>query len=521
MKPIRLSIQFLVLSLLAFAMVGTFVGSVISSVVVSKNNLEKNYLIENQYYAQKLANTTDSLFRNMFKTLTMESQDKEYLTTDSKAIYKELEHLLQSTTFFNSIWFVNQTGHIVATAPHMNLEGTKANRIGAKQALKQKVPLISEPYISVTGKMILLVSVPVFDGNGSYLGFLAGTIHLHEDNSLRKVLGQHPKHENDSYVYVVDSEGNIIYHPDTNRINDNAKENKVVQQVMKGNNGNRKVINTKGIPMLAGYASSTSTSKWGIIAQTPKQSVMEPTIEMAKQVSLIAIPFMIFVYILSLILLKKIVNPIRNLAIYAKQITQDPSVPTPRIPDWYFELNELKRAILVAVDFYQKKLTYVESESKLDPLTGCYNRRSLEKTINDLEMYSIILFDIDYFKTVNDQYGHQMGDEVLKYLSKLVKKETRESDLCFRIGGEEFLIVLPGTDIGIAQIIAERIRKRTETTISPIGKAITVSMGIGSSPKTANHFSDLLNVTDQALYKAKQGGKNRIIIANSLNNNND
>ncbi|WP_409292884.1 diguanylate cyclase [Peribacillus sp. SCS-37] len=516
-KPIRLSIQFLVLSLLAFAMIGTFVGSTISSILVSKNNLEKNYLIENQYYAQKLASTTDSLFENMFKTLTMESEEVEFSTADSKEIYEEVKQMLDSTTFFNSAVFVDPTGSIVASAPNRELEGTILNSSGAKEALKKKVPLISEPYVAVTGKLILLVSVPVFDDSGSYKGFIGGTIRLHEENSLTRVLGQHPKHENDSYVYVVDSKGNIIYHPNKDRINDSAKENKAVKQVLKGKTGSMEVSNTQGISMLAGYASSAS--KWGIVSQTPKKAVMEPTIEMAKQVSLIAIPFMIFVFVMTFAMLKKIVNPIRMLALFAKQITLDPSLPVPRFPGWYFELKELKRAILKNVDFYEKKLTYVESESNLDPLTGYYNRRSLEKKISHLEMYSIILFDIDRFKLINDQLGHQVGDEVLIYLSELAKKETRESDLCFRIGGEEFLIVLPETDLAFAQTIAERIRKKAEAKISPTGKPITISMGIGNSPTTASDFSDLFKVTDQALYKAKEEGRNRVVVANRLNNN--
>lgn len=515
MKSKMLSVKFLILTLLGFAMIGTLAGSVISGVVVSKNNLEKNYLIENQFYAEKLADTTNSLFSTMLKSLTLESQDSEYLHTDSIAINKELTHFLDSTTFFNSTLFVDSKGKVVASAPEVNLKGIQLNTPGAKEALIQKVPLISQPYISVTGRMILLISVPVFDDNGSYLGFLAGTIYLHEENSLKKVLGQHPKHQNDSYVYVVDSHGDIIYHPDPIRIGENAIENKIVQKVLKGENGAQEILDTKGIPMLAAYASSSNN--WGIISQTPKKAILEPTIEMAKQVCLIAIPFMIFVFLMSLVMLKKIVDPIRNLSFYAQQITVDSSVPKPHIPDWYFELKELERAILIAVEYYEKKIINVESESNLDPLTGYYNRRSLEEKVNSLEMYSIILLDIDLFKTVNDQYGHQVGDEVLKYLSTLVKNETRESDMCFRMGGEEFLIVLPEADIGTANTIAERIRKKTENTISPSGKPITVSMGVGNSSETANHFSQLLHATDKALYQAKQQGRNRTVIANPIN----
>ncbi|MCM3116059.1 GGDEF domain-containing protein [Neobacillus sp. MER 74] len=168
---------------------------------------------------------------------------------------------------------------------------------------------------------------------------------------------------------------------------------------------------------------------------------------------------------------------------------------------------------MVAVDFYQKKLTSAESESNLDPLTGFYNRRSLEKRVSELDMYSIILFDVDYFKTVNDQNGHQMGDEVLIYLSELVKKATRESDWCFRLGGDEFLIVLPETDPAVAQTIAERIRRTAEDASSPIGEPLTVSIGIGHFPTNAQQFSELVKVTDEALYRAKQLGRNRVVMA--------
>lgn len=517
-RPIKLSIKTLILSLFILAIVGTFIGSLFSSIIVSKNNLEKNYLIENRYYAEKLAITTDELFSNMIKSLTMETKKKEFLTGDSKVIQKELQHTFEATTFFNSVYFINKTGSVVASAPELGLVGTKVTSIGVQEALKKKIPLISKPYVGVTKNLLLLISVPVFDNNGIYKGFIGGTIYLHKENSLKKVLGQHPKHENDSYVYVVDSEGNLIYHPDKNRINDNVIDNKVVQQALKGRSGYKEIINTKGVSMLAGYASASSTSKWGIVSQTPKKAVIKPTIEMAKQVSIIAIPFMLFVFLLSLFMLKKIVNPIRNLANYAKQITLDPSISKPHIPDWYFELEELKRAILLNVDFYQRKLTYVESESNLDPLTGYYNRRFLEKKIGELEMYSIILFDIDHFKKVNDQYGHQMGDEVLIYLSNLVREETRKNDLCFRIGGEEFLIVLPETGIEVTQTIAERIRKKTETTICLIGKPITLSLGVGSLPNTAYSFQELFSKADKALYKAKREGRNRVVIAKNLNN---
>lgn len=514
MKPIKLSIKLLILLLLSFAMIGTYVGSLISSQIVSKNTLEKNYLIENQFYAKKLADTTNMHFRDMFSNLSVEARDEDYKTLDSKNIYKDLYELLHSTTYFNSTWFVDRNGIVIASVPDINVEGTKVNSIGAREALERKRHTVSDPYVGINGKLVILISVPVFNDVGTYIGFLAGTINLHEENSIKTILGQHPKHQNDSYVYVVDSKGNIIFHPNINRINDNVKENEVVKELIKGNSGSRVVINTLGEKMLAGYA-TVDANDWGIVSQTSQIAVNKPTYELGKQISFYTIPFMLFVFVLTIFMLIKIVDPIRDLAIYAHQVTKNKPVPTEKIPEWYFEIRELKRTLLIAIDFYQKKLNSAESESKRDHLTGLSNRRALEKLTLSTDSYSIILFDIDRFKLINDQYGHLKGDEVLRYIAKLISEITIESDLCFRWGGEEFLIILPEIELEHAVVIAERLRKTLETTNSPTGKPVTVSMGVGHLPESADNFSELLDLTDQALYKAKQEGRNRIFAASN------
>lgn len=513
MKPIKLSIKLLILLLLSFAMIGTYVGSLISSQIVSKNTLEKNYLIENQFYAKKLADTTNLHFRDMFSNLSVEARDEDYKTLDSKYIYKDLYDLLHSTTYFNSTLFVDRNGILVASVPDINVEGTKVNSIGTQEALTRKKHTVSDPYVGINGKLVILISVPVFNDVGTYIGFIAGTINLHEENSLKAILGQHPKHQNDSYVYVVDSKGNIIFHPNINRINDNVKENEVVKELIKRNSGSRVVINTLGEKMLAGYA-TVNANGWGIVSQTSQKAVNKPTYELGKQISLYTIPFMIFVFVLTIYMLIKIVNPIRDLAIYARQVTKNKPVPTEIIPEWYFEIRELKRTLLIAIDFYQKKLHFAESESKRDHLTGLYNRRALEKLALNSDSYSIILFDIDRFKLINDQYGHLKGDEVIQYIAKLITEVTIETDLCFRWGGEEFLIILPDVDLAKALLIAERLRKTLDTTISPTGKPVTVSIGVGHLPESTDNFSELLDMTDQALYKAKQEGRNKVIAAN-------
>ncbi|GAB6188561.1 hypothetical protein JCM30566_03000 [Marinitoga arctica] len=166
------------------------------------------------------------------------------------------------------------------------------------------------------------------------------------------------------------------------------------------------------------------------------------------------------------------------------------------------------------------KITHYEY-SILDPLTSAYTRRYMENKLKELyglyERYkfdfSVILIDIDDFKKVNDKYGHQKGDEILVELVNSLKGNLRDFDIVCRYGGEEFLTILPNTDLKGAEKIAKRLLKNVNITLFKKTKLnITVSMGISSinmikkDPKIEN----LIKIADKALYKAKTNGKNRV-----------
>jgi diguanylate cyclase (GGDEF)-like protein len=285
---------------------------------------------------------------------------------------------------------------------------------------------------------------------------------------------------------------------------------------MRGKTGSMEGESSEDILMLAGYAPTAASIGWGIISQTPAKTLSEPTSELVKKSILNTIPFMLFILLFSIIFLTKIVHPIRDLAVYAQNISRNKPAQLKQIPAWYFEARELKRAILIAVGHYQSRLNEAENESKQDQLTGLYNRRALDKMIGSLNEYSLILFDIDYFKNVNDQYGHLMGDQVLQFAAATILKETSNYSYCFRWGGEEFLIILPNTEMEEAYSISEHIRKTFYMTPSPTGNPITISVGVGTLYETTDFFSELLHLTDQALYEAKHSGRNTTVRAKSL-----
>ena len=160
-----------------------------------------------------------------------------------------------------------------------------------------------------------------------------------------------------------------------------------------------------------------------------------------------------------------------------------------------------------------------------DPLTGLYNRRYLETHLANLVDHSInrgkpltvLTLDVDYFKSVNDTHGHDAGDRVLQELAGRIRASVRNVDTACRTGGEEFVIVLPDTEISVAEKIGERLRKSVAgkrfNAGSEGGLSITISAGIATLSGVDDKVDDILKRADQALYQAKREGRNRIVLA--------
>jgi two-component system cell cycle response regulator len=161
--------------------------------------------------------------------------------------------------------------------------------------------------------------------------------------------------------------------------------------------------------------------------------------------------------------------------------------------------------------------------SLTDGLTGIENRRSLEERLQDQWQHSVrlhepmavVMCDIDKFKSVNDKYGHQAGDAVLKEIARLLKDEAREIDRVGRYGGEEFLLILPGTVLDAAVTFAERLRVKVENHTFPYAGGTlrrTMSCGVAAAPHPKVQDQEaLVRAADDALYVAKETGRNRVV----------
>jgi two-component system cell cycle response regulator len=177
--------------------------------------------------------------------------------------------------------------------------------------------------------------------------------------------------------------------------------------------------------------------------------------------------------------------------------------------------------------FYQDRLradlgTALEM-ALIDPLTGMYNQRYLMRHLRGLleggqrRELAVLMVDVDHFKSVNDDYGHAVGDSALKAIADALRANTRAFDSLARYGGEEFVVVMPGTDTDAAMQAAERLRTAVEQTPFACSAVrwsrLTISIGVASSPEHGATPETLLRAADLALYAAKRAGRNRVEVA--------
>lgn len=181
----------------------------------------------------------------------------------------------------------------------------------------------------------------------------------------------------------------------------------------------------------------------------------------------------------------------------------------------------IQRELKQQIEANQQLQEQLQEQANRDPLTGLYNRRYLDDSLNreiarclrQGDPLSLILIDLDHFKAVNDDYGHNAGDRVINQLAMVLTTLSRTSDIVCRFGGEEFLVVLPGTGLEAAEARAEEYRrlfKNTPTSFDDTTLSVTLSAGVACSYQELPP-EELIRQADEALYRAKEAGRNRVV----------
>lgn len=495
----------------------TLANSFYASYSVQRQLLIDNTLEENRVYATKLAASTEQFLKSMQKQLAYSGVIAASHFDDPKILQAETARLKYQTDSFNSVVITNAKGKILATSPDsLQLMGQTLNTPGALEALKQRRPMISKPYISLAKNLVIIISTPIINAQGEYLGYIGGTIYLRQKSILNELLGEH-YYRDGSYIAVLDNERRILYHPDANRIGEVVKPRPLTDAVKRNANGSLMVTNLAGQAMLAGFAVVPS-SGWEIVTQRPTDSTLKPLeglmYKVLRHLTPLALVTLLAVWLFS----RLIARPLWLLARSANEMDKpDVSTNIREIPSWYFESTQLKRALLIGISLLQKKIGKLKFETQTDPMTGLFNRRGLAMTLETVvqlrQQFAAITLDIDHFKSINDSYGHDTGDQVIRSLAEQIRHNARESDILCRVGGEEFLVLLPGAQLAEAEMIAERLRKNVENLVLPGIRPITISLGVAYWNLQQDKPEESLKRADEALYQAKKEGRNRVVVS--------
>ena len=516
---LRLDLRTLILVLCALTALVMLCASYFASYRVQRQLLIDHALESNRVYAMKLASITETFIGNAQQQLRFSAGVQGRQLSDAAALLGETDRVLGQSMAFNSTFVIDANGVLraVSPAPLRHLIGTLVQSPGAQEALHERRPLVSTPYLSAADNLVVALSHPMFDSDGRYLGYVGGSLYLRERNILNSLLGEH-FYKDGSYLYVVDRNRRLLYHPNHERVGTVVEGNALIDQLATLDNGTRQITNSLGVEMLAGFATVPSAG-WGVVAQQPLAQTVTPLNHLILNVVGTSAPLALVGCLLLWWLAMTIARPLWQLAAGARSMDRAGTAERlHRVRAWYFEAAELKRALLIGLNLLQERIGRLNRDAQTDPLTGLGNRRSLEFSLSLLEAegraFAAIVLDIDHFKQVNDKHGHEVGDQVLRRLAELMRRCCREGDLLCRTGGEEFLMLLPGASLDVATVVAERLRVTVQDTpVPPVG-AVTVSLGVARwDGEAGSEPVDALSKADRALYLAKQSGRNRMCVA--------
>ena len=513
---LKLNLRKLILILLLVSLVILFSITLIVSNVIHRQQLINNSLATNYEYAAKVASISDLYFKNIFNDLSLSANIIKNGFHNEQLLKTELNRLIQQSNSFSSVLISDADGHVIEYAPEtLKLDKVAIIRsLGFSKSLESKKPYISSPYYSLKGNLVVLVSFPIFDQNNKYQGFIAGFIYLHEESLLKTLLSENYGYKN-SYLYVFDKEHIIIYHPERERIGKTFQHNTGLAYMESHSSGKIKLNNDMGVSELAGFA-KIPTTNWTVVFQQPTEDLFAQARLLAYKV--IGTIFVIYIIIFLIIwrISKFITSPLNDLAKMASHLN-DPSITEKinHITPWYFEVFKFKKSLLSSVNVFNQEIEELKQDTLTAPLTGFYNRRGFELFLNDLISnkiyFAVVVLDIDYFKTINDRHGHDMGDVVLTKVAGFIRASFREQDICCRVGGEEFIILAPVKEISQATKIAERLRHKLASSYLLEVGVVTASLGIAHWPLTSSDIKEVLKQADTNLYQAKHLGRNRVV----------
>lgn len=374
----------------------------------------------------------------------------------------------------------------------------------------------------ITKEWLVSISKALVNEKGEITGVIA--IDSSVDHILKLLKSKQEEYKT-AHSYVIKTDGTIIIHPDENLLEKNIY--KILSSSISFNQKEGEISYTfNGISKL-GYYTKLEKINWIVVTVVNKNELLYPVIKQIFVNSLIISVFsLLFGWFISFWINSNIVIPLTQLRLKLSYLSQGNfskssfySYPSNEIGFIASEIEKLTSQSLLKKTLRLEKLNKaLQKLVEIDYLTGIFNRRKIMKELKALEnsaklrgeTFSVILLDVDYFKNINDTYGHDVGDKVLKHIAKIIKSTIRATDMYGRWGGEEFIIVCPQTPLEKAYQLAERLRKTVKNSDFPVETKVTISAGV-SEFNPSKDLTHLLKEADFNLYRAKRAGRNRAV----------
>lgn len=453
-----------------------------------------------------------------------ETQAVQKLQKDG--IRRNFESFIRQQHEFERLVFVNKNGEM-----ELDTSSTSGALVADREyfkAAQQGNSYMSDVMIGrLSGKPILAFSYPTYDEHGSWSGLIFGSVRL---PTLQHVI--HTLDNDNAEFYVLDWQGTLITAPEDLQLDpqQNVKiDTEIVERARGGISSGASYLNYRNERVYGEYR-LVGGGRWIIIGEIGRHDLFANIYNTMFVVSAIIVIFLIVSYSGIKILTRRIERPLALLLEGTKHLKEggfDYRIEASSFRQAPVELRELCDTFNLMSGKLESNVRLLEEYALLDPLTGLHNRRYMMQTGGQLllgalasgKTCTVLMVDIDYFKQVNDTYGHLMGDLVLRYIATRIREACGSGDIAVRYGGEEFMVLSLQSDEEHGRTLAEKLR----TSVASIpfeeqGLRIPLTLSIGGVTKReAVEDGDgteilwkLIRVGDQALYDAKRSGRNRV-----------
>jgi diguanylate cyclase (GGDEF)-like protein len=523
----KISTKLLLIIVLATTLIElTALAGVLASANLLESQIKEKFMAVSTYAMEKV----HRLFSRRYEDLAKLAQDPVLVSPRSSPLrisakLKEYERHFETYVPYASLSFFDLHGKRIA--------GTEANGFWARRAFPgngtgwtqgRTFLLEAAPSDAQNGKALHLAHV-VRDANGVPVGIIIADLPV---ESLQQVV-KHPlglfRVNNESNVDLVDAKGRILF--STHDKQGILRDISPLYDIARKARPESGIAGTTLVPRLPGkrdreivvFAREAGDATfpgndWTLIMSLPERAALAPLLALKNRLALVFVGIAGIAIGIVLMLSRTITRPLEKLHRAIGEVGKGNLDAVVEVST-YDEIGQLSTVFNRMVAELKRSHGQLRDAASVDSLTGAFNRKGIEDILRqEVERarrsnnpLSLILFDLDHFKGINDTHGHLSGDLILKNVISIVKDNIRRTDPLGRWGGEEFMLLTPGTGLELAVELAEKIRRRIEGFPFERVGAVTISCGV-SAFLEGDACTDLIKRADDALYSAKAKGRN-------------